>query len=97
MGNDPTYLKTVPCGKHFIANNTEYNRHSGSSNMDARDLREFYLTPYKALIEKNNLPAIMTAYGAVNGIPMSANEFLVDSIIGCGHSYQLTTVFMTLI
>ena len=81
MGNDPTYLKAVPCGKHFIANNTEYNRHTGSANMDARDLREFYLTPYKALIEKNNLPAIMTAYGAVNGTPMSANEFLVDSII----------------
>ncbi|MEO8173972.1 MAG: glycoside hydrolase family 3 C-terminal domain-containing protein, partial [Sediminibacterium sp.] len=81
MGDDPTYLKTVPCGKHFIANNTEYNRHSGSSNMDDRDLREFYLIPYKSLIEKDNLPAIMTAYGAVNGKPMSANEFLVDSVI----------------
>lgn len=81
MGDDPTYLKAVPCGKHFIANNTEYNRHTGSSDMDDRDLREFYLIPYKSLIEKDNLPAIMTAYGAVNGKPMSANEFLVDSVI----------------
>lgn len=49
--------------------------------MDDRDLREFYLTPYKALIEKDKLPSVMTAYGAVNGTPMSAHEFLVDSVI----------------
>jgi beta-glucosidase-like glycosyl hydrolase len=80
MGDDPTYLKAVPCGKHFFANNTEFNRHSGSSNMDDRDMREFYLYPYKSLIENDKLPSIMTAYGAVNGIPMSASKFLVDSI-----------------
>ena len=80
MGNDPRYLKTVPCGKHFIANNTEFNRHTGSSDMDARDMREFYLRPYKALIEGDKLPSIMTAYNAVNGVPVSASSFLVDSI-----------------
>lgn len=80
MGDDPKYLKTVPCGKHFIANNTEFNRHTGSSNMDSRDMREFYLRPYKALIEGDNLPSIMTAYNAVNGVPVSASKFLVDTI-----------------
>lgn len=80
MGDDPTFLKAVPCGKHFLANNTEFNRHSGSSDMDARDLREFYLFPYKELIQKDKLPSIMTAYNAVNKVPMSANRFLVDTI-----------------
>jgi len=80
MGNDPTYLKAVPCGKHFFANNAEFNRHNGSANMDDRDMREFYLAPYRALIEKDKLPAIMTAYNAVNGVPMSASKFLVDTI-----------------
>ncbi|GAT63443.1 glycoside hydrolase family 3 C-terminal domain-containing protein [Paludibacter jiangxiensis] len=80
MGDDPKYLKAVPCGKHFFANNTEFNRHTGSANMDDRDMREFYLYPYKSLIEKDKLPAIMTAYSAVNGVPMSASKFLVDSI-----------------
>jgi beta-glucosidase len=80
MGDDPTYLKAVPCGKHYFANNTEFNRHNGSSNMDDRDMREFYLFPYKSLIEKDKLPAIMTAYGAVNGIPMSASKFMVDTV-----------------
>jgi beta-glucosidase-like glycosyl hydrolase len=80
MGDDRKYLKTVPCGKHFIANNTEFNRHSGSANMDNRDMREFYLRPYKALIEGDKLPSIMTAYNAVNGTPISASQFLVDTI-----------------
>ena len=80
MGDDPTYLKAVPCGKHYFANNTEFNRHRGSANMDDRDMREYYLYPYKTLIEKDKLPAIMTAYSAVNGIPMSASKFLVDTI-----------------
>jgi beta-glucosidase-like glycosyl hydrolase len=81
MGDDPKYLKAVPCGKHYFANNTEFNRHNGSSNMDDRDIREFYIRPYKALIQKDKLPAIMTAYNAVNGIPMSASRLYVDSVI----------------
>jgi beta-glucosidase len=80
MGYDPVYLKSVPCGKHFFANNSEFNRHVSSSNMDDRDMREFYLAPYKKLIEKDKLPSIMTAYNAVNGVPMSASKFYVDTI-----------------
>jgi beta-glucosidase-like glycosyl hydrolase len=80
MGDDPVYLKAVPTGKHFFANNTEFNRHTGSADMDDRDMREFYLLPYRTLIEKDNLPSIMTAYSAVNGVPVSASRFLVDTI-----------------
>ena len=80
MGNDPTYLKAVPTGKHYFANNSEFNRHTSSSNMDDRDMREFYLAPYKKLIEKDNLPSIMTCYNAVNGVPVTASKFLVDTI-----------------
>jgi len=80
MGNDPVYLKAVPCGKHYFANNSEFNRHTGSSDMDDRDMREFYLFPYKNLIEKDKLPAIMTCYNSVNGVPMSADKYLVDTI-----------------
>jgi beta-glucosidase len=80
MGDDPLYLKAVPCGKHYFANNSEFTRHTGSADMDDRDMREYYLLPYRTLIEKDNLPAIMTAYSAVNGIPMSASKFFVDTI-----------------
>ncbi|WP_291856928.1 glycoside hydrolase family 3 C-terminal domain-containing protein [Marinilabilia sp.] len=80
MGDDPRYLKTVPCGKHFLANNTEFNRHSGSSDLDQRDMYEYYLLPYRTLIRDYNLPSVMTSYNAVNGVPVSASKFLVDTI-----------------
>lgn len=80
MGDDPHYYKTVPTAKHYIANNTEFNRHTGSSELDARDMREYYLKPYRQLITEDGLPSIMTAYNAVNGTPVSASEFLIDTV-----------------
>ncbi len=80
MGNDSVYLKAVPCGKHYFANNSEFNRHISSSNMDNRDMREYYLSQYRKLIEKDKLPSIMTCYNSVNGVPMSASKYLVDTI-----------------
>ncbi len=80
MGDDPAYLKAVPCGKHYFANNSEFNRHFGSSDMDDRDMREFYLAPYKKLIEKDNLPGIMSCYNAVNGVPVTASKYFIDSL-----------------
>ncbi|MDR0894858.1 MAG: glycoside hydrolase family 3 C-terminal domain-containing protein [Prevotellaceae bacterium] len=80
MGDDPTYLKAVPTAKHYFANNSEFDRHVSSSNMDGRDMREFYLAPYKYLIEEDKLPSIMTSYNAVNGVPTSASRLYLDSI-----------------
>ena len=80
MGNDPDYMKAVPCAKHYFANNSEFDRHVSSSNMDSRDMREFYLYPYKELIENDALPSIMSSYNAVNGVPTSASTFYLDTI-----------------
>ncbi len=80
MGDDPKYMKAVPTAKHYFANNSEWDRHVGSSNMDSRDMREFYLYPYKELIEKDNLPSIMSSYNAVNHVPTSASVLYLDSI-----------------
>jgi beta-glucosidase-like glycosyl hydrolase len=80
MGNDPVYLKAVPCGKHYFANNSEFNRHVSSSDMDTRDMREYYLSQYRKLIEKDKLPSIMAAYNAVRGVPMSASKYYIDTI-----------------
>ncbi|MBN2636950.1 MAG: glycoside hydrolase family 3 C-terminal domain-containing protein [Prolixibacteraceae bacterium] len=80
MGDDPNYLKAVPTAKHYFANNSEFDRHVSSSDMDSRDMREFYLSPYKKLIEEDNLPSIMTAYNAMNGVPASASTLYLDTI-----------------
>lgn len=81
MGEDPRYYKAVPTAKHFVANNSEFNRHDGDSEMDERDLHEYYLDPYRNLILKDKLPSIMTAYNRVNGIPASADVYLIDSLV----------------
>ena len=80
VGSDPNYLKTVPCAKHYFANNSEFDRHVSSSNMDSRDMREFYLAPYRKLIEQDGLPSIMSSYNAVNGVPTSASKLYLDTI-----------------
>src|SRR5574344_717956 len=79
-GSIGKYLKAVPTAKHYFANNSEFDRHVSSSDMDSRDMREFYLYPYKELIENDNLPSIMSSYNAVNGVPTSASTFYLDTI-----------------
>ncbi|MFO7671114.1 MAG: glycoside hydrolase family 3 C-terminal domain-containing protein, partial [Bacteroidales bacterium] len=79
-GDDPLYLKAVPCAKHYFANNSEFDRHVSSSDMDGRDMMEFYLSPYKKLIEEDHLPSIMSSYNAVNGVPTSASPFYLDTL-----------------
>ena len=80
MGTDPKYLKAVPTAKHYFANNSEFDRHVSSSNMDSRDMREFYLYPYKRLIEDEHLPSIMSSYNAVNHVPTSASVYYLDTL-----------------
>ncbi len=80
MGSDAKYLKAVPTAKHYFANNSEFDRHVSSSNMDGRDMREFYLYPYKRLIEDEHLPSIMSSYNAVNHVPTSASTFYLDTL-----------------
>lgn len=79
QGDDPKYYKTVATAKHFAANNYEKGRHSTSSNVDARNLREYYLPAFEMAVKDANVRSIMSAYNAVNGIPCGANhELLID-------------------
>lgn len=47
QGNDQRHFKTIATAKHFAANNYERGRHSTSSDVDERNLREYYLPPSK--------------------------------------------------
>lgn len=81
QGSDPKYLKTVATVKHFAANNSEFNRHNGSSDMDERTLREYYLPAFRAAVEEAGVYSVMSAYNAVNGVPCSANKMLLTDIL----------------
>lgn len=79
QGEGDKYFKTVATAKHFACNNYEKGRHSTSSEVDERNLREYYLPAFETAVKEANVRSIMSAYNAVNGTPCGANhELLID-------------------
>jgi len=81
QGDHPRYLKTIAAPKHFAANNEEWRRHTGSSEVDEQLLREYYLLPYQVLVEEGHAESIMAAYNALNGVPCCCNRELLTDIL----------------
>ena len=74
------FNKTTTTIKHFAANNSEFNRLNGSSDMDERTLREYYTSQFKGVIQQSQPGSIMSAYNEVNGTPAPANTHLIDTL-----------------
>ncbi len=53
--------------KHFVANDSEFERMTISSEVDERTLREISLVPFEAAVKEAHTWALMTAYNKVNG------------------------------
>ncbi len=53
--------------KHFVANDTEYQRRTVSSDVGERVLRELYEVPFEAAVRDAGAWAVMSAYNRVNG------------------------------
>jgi beta-glucosidase len=53
--------------KHFVCNDSEFERHTISSEVDERTLREVYLRPFEAAVAEADPWTIMAAYNRVNG------------------------------
>jgi len=74
------YLKTITTIKHYAANNSEVNRLGGDSVMSDRDLREYYTKQFRDIIKDTQPGSIMSSYNKVNGVPASANTYLIDNL-----------------
>lgn len=81
QGDHPKYLKTVATAKHFAANNYERERHSHSSELDDRNLREYYLPAFEMCVKDAKVASVMSAYNAVNGVPCCASPELLTDIL----------------
>ena len=53
--------------KHFVCNDSEFERMSISSEVGERALREIYLPPFEAAVREAGTWSIMSAYNRVNG------------------------------
>ena len=81
QGNDPYYLKTVSTPKHFMANNEEERRHTGSSDVDMRSMFEYYLPAFHQAVVEGRAYSIMGAYNELNHVPCNANMFLLTDLL----------------
>lgn len=81
QGDDPKYLKTVATPKHYAGNNSEYNRHTGSSDIDEQLLHEYYLPAFEATVREAGAFSVMSAYNRVNGVPASASADLLQTTL----------------
>ena len=81
QGDDPRFLKTICCAKHFIANDTEDDRMTTSATVDPRSFWEYYSRPFEACVRDGKVFTVMVSYNAMNGIPTSANPFLMTYLL----------------
>jgi beta-glucosidase len=67
--------------KHFVANDTEVDRHTVDVHLDERVLRELYLRPFEACVVEAGAWAVMSAYNQVAGEFCAANTELLRVIL----------------
>ncbi len=81
QGDNPEYLKTTACSKHFICNNTDDDRTSISASPGARSFWEYYTRAYRATIYEGDVFTFMGAYSAMDGVPCCASHFLLTDLL----------------
>ncbi len=67
--------------KHFVGNESEFERMTISSEIDERALREIYLPPFEAAVTQAGAWAVMAAYNKVNGTYAGENCRLLNDIL----------------
>jgi beta-glucosidase len=67
--------------KHFLGNNSEFDRHNTDSIIDERTLREIYLPVFEASVKEAQVGAIMDSYNLTNGEHMSQNKYLLTDVV----------------
>ena len=90
-GDHPTYLKTAPTLKHFLAYNNETDRHASSSNLRPRVLHEYELPAFRAPIEAGAAVAMMPSYNLVNGRPAHLSP-LINAVVRSWTAHDLLVV-----
>ncbi|KAL4434180.1 hypothetical protein ABPG75_000621 [Micractinium tetrahymenae] len=82
-----TYLKASATCKHFIGNDLEgwqgATRHNIDANISAADMRDSFMPPFEACVQRARAGSIMCSYNRVNGVPSCINrELLTDTLFG---------------
>ncbi|MDT7602763.1 MAG: beta-glucosidase, partial [Acidobacteriota bacterium] len=66
--------------KHFMGNNSEFDRHNTDSRIDERTMREIYLPTFEAAVKEAHVGAMMNSYNLVNGEHASQNHHILTDV-----------------
>ncbi|HKV42185.1 MAG TPA: glycoside hydrolase family 3 C-terminal domain-containing protein [Blastocatellia bacterium] len=94
LGEDPFLASRIAVGyikgvqsqdvcatiKHFMGNNSEFDRHNTDSIIDERTMREIYLPVFEAAVKQAHVGAIMDSYNLTNGLHLTQNGYLNNDI-----------------
>lgn len=80
QGDHPRYLQVASTAKHFLAYNQEEGRDRLNVVVDERNLREYYLVPFREVLQVGRGQSFMTSYNAVNGVPSVVSP-LIRSVV----------------
>ncbi len=67
--------------KHYMGNNSEFDRHNTDSVIDERTMREIYLPVFEAAVKEAHVGAIMDSYNLINGQHATQNGYLNNDIV----------------
>jgi len=67
--------------KHYVANVGDGGRDSYPIEYSERLLREVYLPPFRACFQEGHATSVMAAYNALDGLPCSANHWLLTDLL----------------
>ena len=82
QGDDPKYLKTAACAKHFaVHSGPEKERHTFNAVVTKRELYGTYLPAFKKLVQEAKVEAVMGAYNRTLGEVCCASPYLIGKIL----------------
>ncbi len=83
----------IATGKHFAGHGQpEGGTNIGPVNLSERILRETHFVPFEAAIKEANLFSIMPAYHEIDGIPVHANKWILDTVLRKEWGFKGTVV-----
>lgn len=95
MGEDPYLASRTSTGyikgvqdqgimaviKHFSANNSDYDRHEISNDIDERALHEIYFPAFKAAVQEAGVAAVMSSYNLIHGVYTTESPWLLRDVL----------------
>lgn len=83
----------IATGKHFAGHGQPENgTNIGPVNLSERLLRETHFVPFEAAVKEANLFSIMPAYHEIDGVPVHANRWMLDTVLRKEWGFKGTAV-----